>query len=371
MRRKLSLFVLCLSLLALGFGCGQAPEEAKQEKAPAQNEQQAPAAGHEQKPAEQAAEQAAPAEDAAPALGSGEKMYLSFGGGPVGGTFNSFANGMALLLTQTYPQLDVSAEGTGGSTANLRLLNSHDLDFGIVYMGDAYLGRKGRLPQDENLYENVQAVAYLYGAPAHLVVRADSGITSAMDLKGKRVGVGNAGSGAAAAAERFFRHLGVWDAFEPQYLGYSAAASAFNDRKLDAFWVLVGYPNSSVIEAATRDQVKLIDVAKDAEASGFYNEYPFYAPVEIPANTYPGQEAPVLSFQDSAYWMANKDVPEDVTYESVKTVFSEDGLKHMVATMSTAKSMSVEGALSGVAVPVHPGAARFWKEKGLNVPSAQ
>lgn len=296
------------------------------------------------------------------------KSYLAYGGGPVGGTFNYFANAMASYITNTYGDIEVSSEGSGGSTANLKRLNKGDVDFGIVYSGDAYLGRNGRLPQDTNHYDKVRSIAFLYGAPAHLVVKKKDGITSAMQLEGKRVAVGNAGSGAAAAAERFFTHLGLWDKMQRQNMGYSAAAAAFNDGKLDAFWVFVGYPNSSVIEAAARDDIHLIDVGVDAEKYGFYKEYPFYAPMEIPAKTYRGQDMPVKSFQDAAYWCTNADVADDLVYKAVKAIYTPEGLKHMVAAKKTAKSMNIQDGLKGVSIPVAPGAAKFWTENGLTVP---
>ncbi|WP_461210922.1 TAXI family TRAP transporter solute-binding subunit [Desulfocurvus sp. DL9XJH121] len=296
------------------------------------------------------------------------KTYLAYGGGPVGGTFNYFANAMASYITNTYADIEVSSEGSGGSTANLKRLDKGDIDFGIVYSGDAYLGRNGRLPQDDNKYDKVRAIAFLYGAPAHLVTKKKDNIQSAMDLAGKRVAVGNAGSGAAAAAERFFTHLGLWDKIQRQNMGYSAAAAAFNDGKLDAFWVFVGYPNSSVIEAAARDDIHLVDVHLDAEKSGFYKEYPFYAPMNIPAGTYRGQDQPAQSFQDAAYWCTNSGVDDDMVYKAVKAIYTEAGLKHMVAAKKTAKSMNIPDGLKGVSIPVAPGAAKFWKENGVAVP---
>lgn len=298
------------------------------------------------------------------------KDYLAYGGGPVGGTFNYIANAMAIYLSKNLDDVEVSSEGSGGSTANLKRLNKGEIDFGIVYSGDAYLGREGRLPEDDNTYENVRAIAFLYGAPAHLVTRADDGYQSAKDLEGKRVAVGNAGSGAAAAAERFFTHLGLWDKMEKQFLGYSAAAAALNDGKIDAFWVFVGYPNASVIEAAARDDIHLIHVGADAEEAGFYEEYPFYEPMEIPAGTYSGQDEPVKSFQDAAYWASNSDVDDDLVYNAVQSIYSPEGLKHMVAAKSTAKSMTIEDGLKGVSIPVHSGAAKFWQEHGLDIAEA-
>ncbi|SDB14661.1 hypothetical protein SAMN05660653_00736 [Desulfonatronum thiosulfatophilum] len=294
--------------------------------------------------------------------------FLAFGGGPTGGTFNYFANGISIYLSRAMTNVEISSEGSGGSGENLRRLHAGQVDFGIVYAGDAYLGRNGQLPNDDREYVNVRTMGYLYGAPAQLVVRADAGINSAKDLAGKRVAVGNAGSGAALAAERFFRHMGLWDDINPQFLGYSPAASAFKDRKIDAFWVLVGYPNASIIEAATQDNIALVNLHKDAEESGFYSEFPFYARVEIPADTYRGQSEPVVTFQDSTFWMTNVKVSDDVVYDALKIIYSPEGLQHMVTAHSAAREMSIEGGLNGASVLLHPGAAKFWSEQGVAIP---
>ncbi len=292
---------------------------------------------------------------------------LAFGGGPTGGTFGHFANAMSILLSKKL-KLDIASEGTGGSAANLKMIDRGNLNFGIVYAGDAFLGRSGKLPKDTNKYTNLRLVSFLYGAPAQLVVLKDSGINSPLDLKGKKVAVGNAGSGAALAAERYFKAIGLWDNMNREFLGYSAAASALKDGQIDAFWVLVGFPNSSIIEAGTAKDIKLLDLVDAGDKAGFFKEYPFYSKVEIPAKTYKGQTAPVKTFQDSALWAAHNGVKADIVYRSLQTVFSTEGLKHMLAAHKAAKAMTVENGLNGMATPLHPGAQKFWAEKGLQIP---
>ncbi|GAB6177927.1 TAXI family TRAP transporter solute-binding subunit [Desulfobaculum senezii] len=304
---------------------------------------------------------------ASPALA--KKSYIAFGGGPVGGTFNYFANAMANHISQTYDDLEITPEGSGGSASNLKRLHKGHIEFGIVYSGDAYLGRHGRLPQDTTRYDNARAVAYLYGAPAHLVVRKDSGITAATDLVGKRVGIGNAGSGAAAAAERFFRHIGIWDKIKRLNMGYSAAATAFSAKKIDAFWVLAGEPNASVIEASARSPIALVDLHKTAVATGFYDVYPFYTPIQIPGGTYRNLDSPVKSFQDAAYWCANARVSNHIVHRALSSIFSAAGLRYMTSVNQTAKAMNIVDGLKGLSIPIHPGAARFWEEQGLNIPT--
>jgi TRAP transporter TAXI family solute receptor len=208
----------------------------------------------------------------------------------------------------------------------------------------------------------------LYGAPAQVVVLKKSGILSARDLAGKRVAVGNAGSGAALSAERFFRQLGIWDGVNRQFLGYSAASSAFLDRKIDAFWVLVGYPNSSILQTAAQDDVDLVNLADEAEETGFFEAYPFYSPVTIPAKTYTGVDSAIRTFQDSAIWAVRSGLDSETVYRILKTVFSPEGLNHLRLATQTAESMSVQDGLQGIRTPLAQGAAKFWEENGLPIP---
>jgi TRAP transporter TAXI family solute receptor len=293
---------------------------------------------------------------------------IKLGGGPTGGTFNTFANGMAVYVPKVQTNIQATAVGSGGSVENVKRVSSGESDFGLCYAVDSDLGFRGKLPKDTATYQGQRSMGYLYGAPAQLIVKADSGLSSAMDLKGKRVAVGNAGSGAAASAERFFRHVGIWDEFKPTFMGYSAAASAFKDGKIDAFWVLVGYPNSSVIEASVQVKIKLLDVGMDAEKSGFYDAFA-YSATTIPAGTY-GKEMPECkTFQDSTILTVNKDISDDLVYAIMKTLWSKEGMEAMVLAKSTFKEMNMENNFRGASVPLHPGAVKFWQEKGVEIPA--
>jgi TRAP transporter TAXI family solute receptor len=296
---------------------------------------------------------------------------LAFSGGPEGGTFQYFSNGIAIRLSKNIPDVEVSNTASAGSLENLRRVNSGEVDFGIVYSGDTYLGRVGRLTNDTREYKNVYAMAYLYGAPAHLVVKEGSGIEKVADLEGKRIAVGGAGSGAAGAAERYFTSLGLWDKMDVEFLGYSKAASALGDNLIDAFWVFAGFPNSSIIQAAASNKVKILSVVEAGQEAGFFDDYPFYTQLTIPAGTYSGVDYDVNSFQDSALWVAGKHVKPNIVDAALADVFSKEGLAYMVKVKSTAKAMSVENGLQGIVTPVHPGAEKFWKSKGLEVSEAQ
>ena len=289
-------------------------------------------------------------------------MY-KFSGGPSGGTFQYYASAISTLAKKN--AVNLLASSSGGAIENIRITNTGKASFSVSYSGNVFQARNGLLKKDTNKYEDVMAVAYLYGAPAQLIVRADSGISSVKQLEGKRIGVGNAGSGAATNCELLFTEMGIWDSIQRNFLGYSQASDAFTNNQLDAFWVFVGYPNASVIQSALQNDIHLIDVYNDAESVDLFKKYPYFAKVTIPANTYKGVTKDTITYQDSALWLANKDVPADVVYNLLTIVFSEEGLKYMVEVHKSAKAMSIENGINGVVTPLHPGAEKFWKEKGL------
>ncbi len=294
------------------------------------------------------------------------KERIVFGGGPAGGTFQFVANAIQVYdPVKALTDYNIQAQSSAGSTENLRKVDAGKSDFGVVYSGEVSLGAQGLLTNDTKKYENVRAVAFLYGAPAQLVVRKDSGIKSVKDLIGKKVGVGNAGSGAFANCELFFTHMGIWDKIERNALGYNDAAAAFGNNQLDAFWLFVGYPASAVITAAQTNDIDLLDLGADAASSGFYDKYPHFSKLTIPAGIYRGVDEARTSFQDSALWVANKDVSDQLVYDLLSVIYTDEGLAHMVSQKKTLKSMSISSGVTGIVTPLHPGAEKFWKEKGI------
>ncbi len=291
---------------------------------------------------------------------------IVFSGGPAGGTFQVVANAIQVYgPVKNHEAFTVKAQSSAGSVENLRKVDRGKADFGVVYSGHVYLGRNGLLKNDNKKYENVMAVSYLYGAPAQLVTRKGSGIKSVKDLVGKKVGVGNAGSGAYANCELFFTHMGVWDKIEQNALGYNDAAAAFGNNQLDAFWLFTAFPSGAVIMAAQSNDIDLVDVGKDAEESGFYEKFPYFSRLTVPAGTYRGVDYDSPSFQDSSLWVANANVPDEVVYDLLSMIYTEEGLAHMRSQKKTFKEMKVEDGVKGVVTPMHPGAVKFWKEKGV------
>ena len=294
------------------------------------------------------------------------KERVVFSGGPAGGTFQVVANAMQVYKPfKASEDFRVRAQSSAGSVENLRKVNSGKAQMGVVYSGHVYLGKNGQMKNDPKQYEDVLAVAWLYGAPAQLVVRKDSGIKSTKDLVGKKVGVGNAGSGAFANCELFFTHLGIWDKIERNAMGYNDAAQAFGNKQLDAFWLFTAFPSGAVIMAAQTNDIELIDLGKDAKDSGFFEQYPYFSEISVPADTYKGVGYDSPSFQDSALWVANSKVTDDTVYKMLSMLYTDEGLAHMKEQKKTFKNMSLDTGAEGVVTPWHPGAIKFWTEKGM------
>ena len=301
-----------------------------------------------------------------PATSFAANKRIVFGGGPAGGTFQVVANAVQVYKPiKEIEGYNVQAQSSAGSVENLRKVDKGRSHFGVVYSGHVYLGRNGKLKNDSNKYENVMAVSYLYGAPAQLVVRKGSGIKSTKDLVGKKVGVGNAGSGAFANCDLFFNHMGVWDKIERNALGYNDAAAAFGNNQLDAFWLFTAFPSGAVIMAAQSNDIELIDLARDADESGFFEQYPYFSRLSVPAGTYRGVDVETPSFQDSALWVANAKVPDDLVYKMLSAIYTDEGLAHMEEQKKTFKEMAINTGTNGIVTPMHPGASKFWKEKGM------
>ena len=294
------------------------------------------------------------------------KKRIVFGGGPAGGTFQVVANGVQVYKpVKALKDYTIKAQSSAGSIENLRKVDRNRSQLGVVYSGHVYLGRNGMLKNDTNRYENVLAVAFLYGAPAQLVVRKGSGIKNPEDLVGKKVGVGNAGSGAFANCELFFNHLGIWDRVERNAMGYNDAAAAFGNKQLDAFWLFTAFPSGAVIMAAQTNDIGLIDLGAWARNSGFFEKYPYFTKLSVPAGTYRGVDYEAPSFQDSTLWVASSETPADLVYDLLSLIYTDEGLKHMVGQKKTFKAMSIDKGVYGIVTPLHPGAERFWKEKGV------
>lgn len=292
-----------------------------------------------------------------------DDKIMTFEGGPAGGTFHVVARGMAELFEGAIPGIRISVEYSGGSVYNLMRLDSSSSAMAIVYASDALAGMQGKLPAYPRPTSRVRGVARLYGGSAHLFVPMSSGVTSPLQLKGQRIGVGYPGSATAISAEKFFRSLGIWEAIIPDYASYDLAADDFKSGRITAVWQLVGCPSASLARISRDIPIRLLDLGEAARQAGFFEQYPDYTPAVIPAGTYRGVDYPVKTFQDQALWVASAGVDEKFIYQALSVLFSEAGMDYLKSVHPVVGDLSLaEGRQIG-SLPLHPGAARFWREQ--------
>jgi uncharacterized protein len=298
-------------------------------------------------------------------------QILTMGGGFTGGTFNVFVDLIARHLSSTFDDVTVEPVVSAGSIENLRRILAADLDMAVVFAGDAFAAHNGfeGFDDDEQDKSAVRAIGYLYPAVSQVVTLPSTGITSLADLAGKQVAVGDLGSGTHMAMHRLLTAIGVARDVRFVFAGGQTASQMLKDGRVDAYHVLVGVPNATVADTSVDRDIVLIETLAPALAAGFFDRYPFYIPIVIRGGTYRGVAADVPTFKDAGLWVVSADLDEELVYRMTKAVYGAEGLAHFHAAHANARDMGAHTALRGVALPLHPGAARYWIEQGLQLPA--
>jgi uncharacterized protein len=297
-----------------------------------------------------------------------QRQFLSIGGGFVGGTFNVFASGMGDYLSQQFPNLNITVEGSAGSAENIRRMQAGEMEMAIAFAGDAYLAFNALEEFADGPYSDIRAVGFLYGAVSQLVTVEGTGIRTWDDLAGKRIALGQAGSGTHLSIERLLRQAGMFDRITPVFVAGQAASDQLKDGQIDAYHALLGVPNATLTDTTTARATHVLSTYDVALESGFFERYPFYSPFVIPAGTYRGVDDDVMTWRDAGIWIVSADMDEELVYQMTKAIYDEAGLGHMLRVTNVAREMGPETALSGIALPLHPGALRYWQERGVEIP---
>lgn len=289
-------------------------------------------------------------------------------GGPPAGVFGIFATGIGTYLTKSVPNLDVSVAATAGSVENLRRVNAGEAEIGISFAGDVHDGFNGEGTFKGNPTANVRAIGIVFMGVAHLVTYTDTDIKTIEDLVGKRVAVGNPGSGTFAIAERLFRSVGLWEKLNRVPLLGAAAGQALADGRADAFFWNGPAPDRVTTEAAVKKPVRILDLYTPLSRTDFFKRYPYYARYVYPAGSYRGVTEDVQTIGSPAIWHVHKDVPAALVQTMVEAVYSKEGNAHMVKVHAGSRDMTPDKALTGITIPLHPGAEAAWKKMGVSVP---
>lgn len=287
-------------------------------------------------------------------------MVLATGG--TAGTYYPFGGAMARIWNNKIPGMNVTAQATGASVENVRLVNQKEAELAIVQSDTVDFAWNGK-ESFKAPAKKMAALAVLYPEVIQVVVRGDSKATSFGDLKGLKIGVGAPGSG----TEANFRQLSSVYGFKkedvaPQYLSFSESAEQFKDNHIDAFLVTAGVPNAAILDIASSRPVKILSLSPDKTAE-IVKTYPFLSPYTIAANTYKSIPGEVNTVAVNAVLIAGSDMKDDVAYALVKALF--DNQADLASAHAKGKDLTLKTAATGVSIPFHPGALKYYREKGI------
>lgn len=304
----------------------------------------------------------------APAPAAAEDKFISIGTGGVTGVYYPAGGAICRLVNRGRKEHNIrcAVESTGGSIYNLTAIEQGELDFGVAQSDWHYNAYNGTgVFTDSGANKELRSLFSLHAEPFTVVVRADSGITRFNDLKGKRVNIGNPGSGQRATMEELMKLKG-WtrsDFAIALELKAQDQAKALCDNKLDAMVFTAGHPNGSIQEVTAGCSARLISV-EGADIDALIEMHPYYAKATIPAGMYQGNPTDIHTFGVKATFVSSTKVDEAVVYEVVKAVFDNfDAFKtlHFVFATLDKQTMLSDGMIA----PLHDGARRYYEEKGL------
>lgn len=290
--------------------------------------------------------------------------FVSIGSNPVGNTAYQWAAGISDLVNRKVSGVQMTAEGTKGYVANVRLMLNKKIEAGFSNSKLAYEAYKG-----EGDYADVepgQIVSWMSIAPIvlHAVVLDDSDIKSLSDLKGKRVGIGQPGGTSMLDAEILMEALGLEPGkdFKDFRVRLPQMVDMLSDGQIDAFVWNGSIPLPPIIKLKSQHKVRILPVPTEI-SEAIRTKYPAYTSGDLPADTYADQTEAIPSYRLGNVLLIRADVPEEIVYQATKTVM--ENLDHMAGVHPAWKRVSAESILGGFQAPLHPGALRYYREAGV------
>ncbi len=300
-------------------------------------------------------------------VAAAEQKFISIGTGGVTGVYYPTGGAICRLVNKGNKQHNIrcSVESTGGSVYNVNTIRAGELDFGVAQSDVQYNAYNGAANfKDQGPFKELRAVFSAHPEPFTVVARADSGIKNFADLKGKRVNLGNPGSGQRDTMDVVMNALG-WTTSDfslASELKSSEQSQALCDNKIDAMVFTVGHPSGTIKEATTSCDSVLVAVT-GPKIDELVAAHPYYRKAVVPGGMYTGTDGDTATFGVGATIVSSTKVPEDVVYEVVKAVFENfDQFKKLHPAFANLKPE--EMVKDGLSAPLHPGAAKYYKEKG-------
>jgi TRAP transporter TAXI family solute receptor len=289
-----------------------------------------------------------------------DNLVLATGG--TAGTYYPFGGAMAKIWNSKIKGMNVTAQTSGASGENVRLINKKEVELALVQSDTLDFAFNAKEAFKEPL-KGMSTIAVLYPEIVQVVVASAGPIKSFADLKGKKVGVGAPGSGTEANFRQLAEIYGMKkEDVNAQFLSFSESAEAYKDKHIDAFIVTAGIPNAGIMDVATQNAIRILDIPADVAAK-LTQKYPFLAAVKVPANTYKGQTADVSTVAVNAVLIAGNSLSEAMVYDLTKALFENQA--DLASAHAKGRELNLQYAVKGVSIPFHPGAVKYYKEKGL------
>jgi uncharacterized protein len=295
------------------------------------------------------------------------RRVVTIASGAVDGVYYPIAGAISRIASEDKAlNIRATVESSAGSVANVQRIRAREADFALLQNDIAYYAFNG-ITLDTFVGKPVKSIAGVFSVfpeLVHIVVTHESGVKSVRDLKGKRVVLGGPGSATEQNALQILTIHGIveGDLGAAVRLSFSAAADQLKAGVVDAAFFSIALGAPVIADALGSGKVALIGVAPNA-GTALQQKYPFYTMSEIPANTYKGQEREITTPAVMAMLVARSALPDDLVYRFTRAVF--DNLSQFHAAHAAARNLTLQTALVGMALPLHPGAERFFKDKGI------
>ena len=292
-----------------------------------------------------------------------KKQFVSITTGGTGGTYYPIGGAIAQTLTDNIEGLTVNSQAGNASVANCNLIGTGETESALVQNNVAYWAYGGIGAFEGEAIDNLRGIASLYPEAIQIVALASSEITSIEDLVGKKVGVGEIGSGVHFDVANILAAHGMTEKdLKVDYLSFSEASQKLKDKQIDAAFVTAGYPTSSITDVNLARDIVIVPIA-EAMIDKMIETSPFYAKTVIPAGTYTGIDVDVVTATTMAMWVVDENVDEDLVYEMTKTLW--DNRMDIESAHEKGKVVTLDTALEGMGIPLHAGAEKYYKEAGL------
>ncbi len=305
----------------------------------------------------------------APALAAtAAQRRISIGTAGTAGALYPMGVAMAETINRHVPGFKASAEASSASLENLRNLSQGNVDWAISQQEVAYLAYNGLGKYKGRALTSLQSLFGTLISWAQIFAPADSPLKSVKDFKGKRIGVGAPGSGGERVAKAILDYYGLsYKDIKPEFMGNMEMVSALRDGTLDAFIITHPLKSAALLDLTTSFKVKMIPVAD----AGFYKKYPYFTRREVPAGTYANlnQPVPTPTSRVVMYTSKKAGLNADDVYALLKGIW-EHSSEWSNTHPAVKKYTTLQDAMKGLSVPLHPGAVRYYRERGLTVPAA-